>query len=91
MPRYRPVMLAPVVAATALALALAASASAAYATTAHHAAKPVLTVGKKGGPAVKKRAVLKAGLEKGSNAVFALKTSLRHVQRGLLAICLRRR
>ncbi len=72
MPRYRPVMLAPVVAATALALA----ASSAQAAAAHHTAKPVLTVGKKGGPAVKKRAVLTAGLEKGTHAVFALKTTL---------------
>ncbi|HUB41885.1 MAG TPA: hypothetical protein VMA72_23820 [Streptosporangiaceae bacterium] len=67
MPRYRPVVLA-----AACALALAAPASAAYAATAHHAAKPVLTIGKKGGPAVKKRAVLKSGLAKGTSATFAL-------------------
>jgi hypothetical protein len=72
MPRYRPVVIA-----AACALALAAPASAAYAATAaHHAAKPVLTVGKKGGPAVRKRAVLKASLAKGKSAVFALSTSL---------------
>lgn len=72
MPRYRPVVLA-----AACALALMAPASAAYASTAQHAAaKPVLTIGKKGGPAVKKRAVLKASLAKGAHAVFALKTSL---------------
>jgi predicted RecA/RadA family phage recombinase len=73
MPRYRAVVLA-----AACALALAAPASAAYAATAapHAAAKPVLTVGKKGGPAVKKRAVLEASLAKGKNVVFALKTSL---------------
>jgi hypothetical protein len=67
MPRYRPVVLA-----AACALALAAPASAAYASTAHHAAKPVLTIGKKGGSAVKKGAVLKASLAKGKDAVFAL-------------------
>lgn len=68
MPRYRPVVLA-----AACALALVAPASAAYAATAQHAAaKPVLTIGKKGGPAVKKRAVLKASLPKGTDAVFAL-------------------
>ncbi|HXB47130.1 MAG TPA: hypothetical protein VNW50_05155, partial [Streptosporangiaceae bacterium] len=72
MPRYRPVALA-----AACALALAAPASAAYASTAQHAAaKPVLTIGKKGGPAVKKRAVLKAGLAKGKSAVFELTTSV---------------
>jgi len=72
MPRYRAVIVA-----AACALALAAPAGAAYAATAaHHAAKPVLTVGKKGGPAVRKRAVLKASLAKGKSAVFALNTSL---------------
>jgi hypothetical protein len=73
MPRYRPVVLA-----AACALALAAPASAAYAATAAHqaAAKPVLTVGKKGGPAVKKRAVLEASLAKGASVVFTLKSSL---------------
>jgi hypothetical protein len=70
MPRYRPVVLA-----AACALALAAPASAAYAATAHHAAKPVLTIRKKGGPAVRKRAVLKASLPKGKSATFALNTS----------------
>jgi hypothetical protein len=70
MPRYRPVVLAAV-----CALALAAPASAAYAATAHHAAKPVLTISKKGGPAVRKRAVLKASLPKGKSATFALNTS----------------
>jgi hypothetical protein len=35
----------------------------------------VLTIGKKGGPAVKKGAVLKAGLAKGKSATFALTTS----------------
>ena len=69
MPRYRPVVLA-----AACALALAAPASAAYAATAapHAAAKPVLTVGKKGGPAVKKGAVLQASLAKGKSATFAV-------------------
>ena len=68
MPRYRPVVLA-----AACALALAAPASAAYAATAQHAAaKPVLTIGKKGGPAVKKHAVLKASLAKGKSATFAV-------------------
>jgi hypothetical protein len=68
MPRYRPVVLA-----AACALALAAPAGAAYASTAQHAAaKPVLTIGKKGGPAVKKQAVLKASLPKGKSATFAL-------------------
>jgi hypothetical protein len=72
MPRYRPVALAAV-----CALALAAPASAAYAATAQHAAaKPVLTVGKKGGPAVKKGAVLKASLAKGKSATLALTTSI---------------
>jgi hypothetical protein len=72
MPKYRAAVLV-----AACALALAAPASAAYATTGHHAAaKPVLTVGKKGGSAVKKRAVLKASLAKGKSAVFALNTSL---------------
>ena len=75
MPRYRPVVMARVVAATACALALAAPASAAYAASAHHAAKPVLTVGKKDGPAVNKRAVLKASLEKGTSVVLALGTT----------------
>jgi hypothetical protein len=71
MPRYRPVVLA-----AACALALAAPASAAYASTAQHAAaKPVLTIGKKGGPAVKKGAVLKASLPKGKSATLALTTS----------------
>jgi hypothetical protein len=71
MPRYRPVVLA-----AACALALAAPAGAAYAATAHQAAaKPVLTVGKRGGPAVKKGAVLKVSLAKGKSATFALKTS----------------
>jgi hypothetical protein len=71
MPRYRPAVLA-----AACALALAAPASAAYAATAQHAAaKPVLTIGKKGGPAVKQRAVLKASLAKGKSATFALTTS----------------
>jgi len=70
MPRYRPVVLA-----AACALALAAPASAAYAASAHHAAKPVLTVSKKGGPAVGKRAALKASLAKGKDAMFALKTT----------------
>jgi hypothetical protein len=72
MPRYRAVVVA-----AACAVALAAPASAAYAATAaHHAAKPVLTIKKKGGPAVRKRAVLKASLAKGKSAVFALDTSL---------------
>jgi hypothetical protein len=71
MPRYRLVVLA-----AACAVALAAPASAAYAATAaHHAAKPVLTIKKKGGPAVKKRAVLKASLAKGKSAVFAITTT----------------
>jgi hypothetical protein len=72
MPRYRLVVLA-----AACAVALAAPASAAYAATgAHHAGgKPVLTVGKKGGSAVKKRAVLKASLAKGTKVTFALMVS----------------
>jgi hypothetical protein len=73
MPRYRSVVLA-----AACAIALAAPASAAYAaTSAHHgAAKPVLTVGKKGGSAVRKRAVLEASLAKGKHILFTLNTSL---------------
>jgi len=68
MRRYRSAVLA-----AACALALAAPASAAYAATAaHHAAKPVLTIKRKGGPAVRKRAVVKASLAKGKSAVFAL-------------------
>jgi hypothetical protein len=72
MPRYRAVVLA-----AACALALAAPAGAAYATTAQHAAaKPVLTIGKKGGTAVKKGAVLKAGLAKGKSVVFTIHSSV---------------
>ncbi len=71
MPKYRSVVLA-----AACALALAAPAGAAYAATAHHAAKPVLTIDKKGGPAVKKRAVLKASLAKHTSATFTLTTSV---------------
>jgi hypothetical protein len=68
MPRYRAVVLA-----AACALALAAPAGAAYAASAaHHAAKPVLTVGKKGGAAVKKRAVLEASLAKGTSVTFTI-------------------
>jgi hypothetical protein len=65
--KYRPVALAAV-----CALALAAPASAAYAATAHHAAKPVLTIRKKGGPAVRTRAVLEASLAKGKSVVFTI-------------------
>jgi hypothetical protein len=72
MPRYRAVVLA-----AACALALAAPAGAAYAATAaHHAAKPVLTIKKKGGPAVRKRAVLEASLAKGTSVVFSLNSTL---------------
>jgi hypothetical protein len=71
MPKYRPAVLA-----AACALALAAPASAAYAATAHHAAKPVLSIDKKGGPAVRKRAVLKASLAKHTSVTFTLTTSV---------------
>jgi hypothetical protein len=48
-------------------------AGAAYAASAHPAAaKPVLTIGKTGGPAVKKGAVLKASLAKRASVHFAL-------------------
>ncbi|HUC25861.1 MAG TPA: hypothetical protein VMA73_24410 [Streptosporangiaceae bacterium] len=67
MPRYRSVVLA-----AACALALAAPASAAYAATAHAAAKPVLTINKKGGPAVRKRAVLTVSLAKHTSVTFTL-------------------
>ena len=71
MPKYRAVVLA-----AACALALAAPASAAYAASAHHAAaKPVLTIKKKGGPAVKKGAVLKASLAKGKRVVLTITSS----------------
>jgi hypothetical protein len=71
MPKYRHLILA-----TAGAIALVLPASAAYAASAHPAsAKPVLTVGKKGGPAVKKGAVLKASLAKKTTVAFALGTS----------------
>jgi predicted RecA/RadA family phage recombinase len=68
MPKYRHLILA-----TAGVMMLALPASAAYAATAHPASsKPVLTVGKKGGPAVKKHAVLKASLASKTKVSFAL-------------------
>ena len=71
MPKYRHLILA-----TAGVMVLALPASAAYAASAHPAAsKPVLTVGKTGGPAVKKGAVLKAGLVKRTSVSFALGTT----------------
>ena len=73
MPKYRHFVLA-----TAGFMVLALPASAAYAATAHPAAsKPVLTVGKKGGPAVKKGAVLKASLAKKTSVSFALGSSFK--------------
>ncbi|HUA40462.1 MAG TPA: hypothetical protein VMA32_02775 [Streptosporangiaceae bacterium] len=69
MPKYRHLILA-----TAGAMVLVLPASAAYAASAHKA-KPVLTVGKKGGPAVKKGAVLKASLAKKTTVSFALGSS----------------
>lgn len=71
MPKYRYLALA-----TAGIMALAMPASAAYAATAHPAAsKPVLTVGSKSGPAVKKHAVLKASLAAHTSVTFALGSS----------------
>ena len=65
MPKYRHLILA-----TAGAMVLVLPASAAYAASAHKA-KPVLTIVKKGGPAVKKGAVLKASLAS-KTVAFAL-------------------
>jgi len=70
MAKYRHLVLA-----AASVLVLGTPAGAAYAASAHPAAaKPVLTIGKKGGPAVKKGAVLKASLARRASANFALGT-----------------
>lgn len=70
MRKYRHLVLA----ATSV-MVLGMPAGAAYAASAHPAAaKPVLTIGKAGGPAVKKGAVLKASLAKRASATFALGT-----------------
>ncbi len=58
--------------ATGVALVLSVPASAALATSAHKTAKPVLTIGKVGGTAVKRGAVLKASLAKGGTVTFAI-------------------
>lgn len=71
MPKFRYLALA-----TASIMALSLPASAAYAASAHPASKskPVLTVGRKGGPAVKKGAKLTASLVKKTNVTLALGT-----------------
>jgi hypothetical protein len=71
MPKFRYLALA-----TASVMALSLPASAAYAASAHPASKskPVLTVGRKGGPAVKKGAKLTASLKKGTKVTVALGT-----------------
>ena len=69
MPKYRYIALA-----TASLMVLGAPAGAAYAASAHRAPKPVLTIGKKGGPAVKKGAVLTASLVRKSSVVLTLGT-----------------
>jgi hypothetical protein len=56
--------------ATGVALVLSVPAGAAVAASAHKALKPVLTIGKVGGTAVKKGAVLKASLPKGGSITF---------------------
>jgi hypothetical protein len=69
MPKFRYLALA-----SASIMVLAMPAGLAYAASAHPAAKskPVLTVGKKGGPAVKKGAVLKASLAKKTTVTLTL-------------------
>ena len=67
MPKYRYIALA-----TASLMVLGAPAGAAYAASAHKAPKPVLTIGKKGGPAVKKGAKLTASLAKGTKVTLAI-------------------
>ena len=69
MPKYRYIAMA-----TASLMVLGAPASAAYAASAHKSPKPVLTTGKKGGPAVKKGAVLKASLPKHTSVALAIGT-----------------
>jgi hypothetical protein len=59
------------VAASAV-MVLAVPAGAALAVNAHAAAKPVLTIGKVGGTAVKKGAKLSAGIEKGTKVVLSI-------------------
>jgi hypothetical protein len=61
--------------ATAGLLVLAAPASAALASTHKAAPKPVLTIGKVGGAAVKKGAKISAGLAKGQKVHLAIGTS----------------
>jgi hypothetical protein len=58
--------------ATGAALLVSVPAGAALATNTHKAAKPVLTIGKVKGPAVKKGAVLKAGLPKKGSVTFTI-------------------
>jgi hypothetical protein len=68
MPKFRYLALA-----TAGITVLSLPASAAYAASAHStASKPVLTVGKKGGPAVKKGAKLTASLARHASVAIAL-------------------
>jgi hypothetical protein len=69
MPKFRYIALA-----TAAVMVLGAPAGAAYAASAHKAPKPVLTIGKKGGTAVGKGAVLTAGLARKTSVVLALGT-----------------
>jgi hypothetical protein len=69
MPKYRHLVLA-----TASLMVLVLPAGEAYAAGAPTASKPVLTIVKKGGPAVKKRAVLKAGLVRKTSVSFTLGT-----------------
>ena len=69
MPKYRYIALA-----TASLMMLVAPAGAAYAASAHKSPKPVLTIGKKGGPAVRKRAVLKASLARHTSVALAIGT-----------------
>jgi hypothetical protein len=68
MRKYRHLVLA-----AASVIVLGVPAGAAYAASAHPAtAKPVLTIGKKGGPAVKRGAVLKASLARRTSVSFTL-------------------
>jgi len=68
MRKYRHLVLA-----AASVFVLGMPAGAAYAASAHPAvAKPVLTIGKKGGPAVKKGAVLTASLARRTSVTVAL-------------------
>ncbi len=71
MPKFRYLALA-----SASIMVLAMPAGLAYAASAHPASKskPVLTVGRKGGPAVKKGAKLTASLAKGAKVTVALGT-----------------